>query len=102
MPDDMSGDEVDREPDLAKDRVERPQSPDPLQNHYGKPLIGVVFPSMKYVGRLIIELYEQPGSSDANSLVLGMDPAPGESQADLVKRIAAALPERVKSIPFHS
>lgn len=102
MSDDISGDKAHRQPDLAKDRIERPQSPDPLQNYYGKPLIGEAGPSMKYVGRLIIELYEQPYSSDANSLVLAFDPAPGESQGDLVKRIAAALPERLKSIPFRS
>jgi hypothetical protein len=102
MSDEMSGKIERRKPDLVKDRQFLPSVPDVLQNYRGKPLVTVASPSVKYIGRLIIELYEHPSGSDANNLAMTFDLAPGESQSDLVGRIAAALPERLKTIPPRS
>jgi len=72
---------------------------DPLKGFYGKPIVGEEIPGEnRYLGRIIVELYESPLiSSDANGLAFTTDPAhqAGISAAELLERIAAALPVRV-------
>jgi len=72
---------------------------DPLKGFYGKPIVSEEIPGEnRYLGRIIVELYEAPDiSSDANGLAFTTDPAhqAGISAADLLERIAAALPVRI-------
>lgn len=73
----------------------------PLAGTGGKPIIGVESPTMHFVGRVIIELFEGPGvTSDANGLVLSISPGLGTAidQEALLKRIAAALPARIPKL----
>lgn len=73
-------------------------NPNPLAGTGGKPLIGKESPGHRYVGRVIVELYEGPDiRSDADGLVMIISPSltSSLSQQDLLKRIAAALPGRV-------
>lgn len=70
----------------------------PLTGTAGKPLISKETSDTRFVGRVIIELYEGPHiESDADGFALVISPAIGSgiSQHELLKRIAAALPARV-------
>ena len=70
---------------------------DPLENLYGKPMISQENPDTRYLGRVIIELYESPGASDAAGLAYTIDPASGTNidEKTLIKRIADALSLRI-------
>lgn len=50
---------------------------DPLKGFHGKPIVGEEIPGeTRYLGRIIVELYEAPDiSSDANGLAFTVDPA---------------------------
>lgn len=70
----------------------------PLAGFGGKPILSKETPDRRFIGRIIVELYEGPNTpSDAHGLVLSISPARGSniSQDDLLKRIATALPVRV-------
>ena len=68
---------------------------DPLQGYYGRPLTSGL-PSHKYIGRVIVELWEPPsGVNDANGLTFRFSAAGGIKPADVLKRVAAALPQRL-------
>lgn len=67
-------------------------APDPLAGYYDVPIISVPQPGQTYVGRVILELWESPGSDDANSLVMMGQPA-------LIQRVAQALPVRLARQP---
>ena len=75
--------------------------PDPLSAFRGMPAISTAVPQAYYVGRLIVELWEQPDISDAAGIALQIDPANGDSTA-LLHRIAAALPPRLSGLPTSS
>lgn len=69
----------------------------PLAGFEGKPMLSSERPGKRFIGRIIVELYE--GSyieDDAHGLVMSLNPAIGVdiSQGELLKRIAAALPGR--------
>jgi hypothetical protein len=70
----------------------------PFSGLGGKPVIGQETSDHRFVGRVVIELFEgQHIDSDADGLALIINPAPGSglSQRDLLKRISDALPGRV-------
>jgi hypothetical protein len=72
----------------------------PLAGTGGKPLLGREGSDKRYVGRVIIELYEGPHiASDMDGLVMSISPAIGSnlSQQELLSRIAVALPSRAAS-----
>ncbi|MHB8600243.1 MAG: hypothetical protein ACYDER_25960 [Ktedonobacteraceae bacterium] len=74
----------------------------PLAGWGGKPLLDKESDGHRFVGRLIIELYEGPDvTSDANGLVFSVSPSIEAtiSQHELLKRFAAALPARVAKMP---
>lgn len=72
---------------------------DPLQEVYGKPMVGMEMPGNRYLGRVVVELYESTDAfqSDDMNIVYSVDPAHGaniEAKA-LVKRVADALHARI-------
>ena len=71
----------------------------PLAGWGGKPILGKESDGQHYIGRIVIELYEN--TSDANGLVFSVSPAFGEAITpyELLKRFAAALPDRVAKMP---
>lgn len=77
----------------------------PLAGVGGKPLIGVPSSNQAFVGRIIIELFENSQSdveqsrqaeADASGLVLSVNPGLGTNitKAELLQRLAAAFPLR--------
>lgn len=72
--------------------------PDPLADYHGKPLISQASPRCKYLGRIIVELWEQPGFSDAQSIALSVQGTESVGTAELLQRIAEALPIRAAKI----
>ena len=71
--------------------------PDPLAAHHGKPLISGASTHVRYLGRVVIELYESEGTTDEMGLAYTIDPASdaGLDAATLVKRISEAFVIRV-------
>jgi hypothetical protein len=70
----------------------------PLAGFGGKPILGSEDNEKRYIGRIVIELYESPGiRSDGDGLVFSISPAEKVdiSQDALLRRFAAALPARV-------
>ncbi len=76
-----------------------PSRVDPLADWVGRPLISAG--SGHYVGRLIIELWENHNPltgeklADSFGLAYAPNPAPGEDSDDLIYRISAAFPVRI-------
>jgi hypothetical protein len=70
---------------------------DPLAAHYGKPLISEASTHVRYLGRVVIELYESEGITDEMGLAYTIDPASdtGLDAATLAKRISEAFVTRV-------
>lgn len=69
---------------------------EPLAGLGGKPIIGQETANTRFVGRIVVELFEGPYiSSDAHGLVMQVGPSAqsGLSQLELLKRIVAALPD---------
>jgi len=77
----------------------------PLQGTAGKPLVGVPGPNHVFVGRIIIELFEDPRVAvdangqravDANAMALIVSPGLDSAitKKELLQRIAAAFPAR--------
>ncbi len=74
----------------------------PLKGLGGKPIIGTESADNHFVGRIVVELFEGPYiRSDAHGLAMQVSPsiASGLSQVELLKRIAAALPDRIDTYP---
>ena len=71
--------------------------PDPLAAYYGKPLISGASTHVRYLGRVVIELYESEGATDEMGLAYSIDPASdgGLDAATLAKRISEAFFTRV-------
>ena len=71
-------------------------APDPLGNYQGVPILGRQREMAQYVGRVIVELWEpSSGLDDSYSFAFRIDATNGDEKT-LLKRVAAALPERVK------
>lgn len=77
----------------------------PLQGTAGKPLVGVPGPNDVFVGRIIIELFEDPHKTvDANERIaddakgIALIVSPGldsnVTQEELLRRLALAFPVR--------
>jgi hypothetical protein len=76
--------------------------PDPLAGYVGKPVISQVSnPGATYVGRVIVELWQVPGMTAAQSCAFTADPAAGEASS-LLTSASAALATRLSSIPLSS
>lgn len=82
---------------------------DPLQSHNGKPMISGLGSDSRYIGRVVIELWESPETTasatspaaiDASHLGLLIDPVGQVNGNDLMQRVAAALPLHVQK--YHS
>lgn len=77
----------------------------PSQETEGKPLISGAGPDDRYVGRVIIEVWDSPHSrhpTGADYLAFVVDPAHDTANRDaaiqqLLQRVATALPARVAS-----
>ena len=71
--------------------------PDPLAAYYGKPLISGASTHARYLGRVVIELYESEGATDEMGLAYSIDLASdaGLGAATLAKRISEAFVTRV-------
>ena len=71
--------------------------PDYLKEVRGKPMITEEMPGTRYLGRVIVELYEIHGEPDDRNIAYSIDTAHGANieAKTLVKRIAAALYNRV-------
>ncbi len=68
---------------------------DPLANHIGMPILGQQGPNAQFVGRVIVELWENnDGKDDSYHIAFSVDAVSGDEKA-LLKRVAAALPARV-------
>jgi hypothetical protein len=83
--------------------------PDPLAGFIGKPFISDGGPKSTYVGRVIVELWVEPpmgpqpaersaADVDAGNIAYSVDARDGNN-AELLRRIAAALPIRVGGRP---
>jgi len=72
----------------------------PLANHK-QPIIGEDHPDDRYLGRVVVELYEtsslQTVQADMDNLRYSSDPTNGLTERELVQRIVAAFPLRAKS-----
>lgn len=69
---------------------------DPLANSLGVPILGQQREIAHYVGRVIVELWEpESGLDDSYSIACSIDAANGDKKT-LLKRVAEALPTRVK------
>lgn len=78
---------------------------DPLVSYIGKPVISDAGPNQKYIGRVIVELWElvpQNGQTtpvvvnDVDGIAVSTDAtASGGHHAELLDRVVAALPQRV-------
>jgi len=85
------------------------KGPAPLLPYQGKPFVGFSRPGFRYVGRLVVELFEYTDptdpskaspAGDANSIAMQCDAVDGD-YAEVTRRIAAALPIRVaRDKPF--
>jgi len=70
---------------------------DPLADYQARPIISAATsPDAQYIGRVVIELWAQPQSSDAGGLAYTVD-AVNSDQASLLQRAAAALTFRLAS-----
>lgn len=70
---------------------------DPLEHHRQRPVISVGAPGAKYLGRVVIELWDDGTGADVRNLAFGID-AIGDS-AELLTRVVAAFPARASSAP---
>lgn len=67
-------------------------APDPLADYRDRPIISRAGPSKTYVGRVIVELWEdQDNPDDAHSMTVSAEAHDGDNAA-LLKRVATALP----------
>lgn len=78
-------------------KLEQTGQADPLAQIHGKPMISDASSSRRYLGRIMIELYESEGHADDQMLAYTVDPAleAGLSHDTLAKRIAQAFTVRV-------
>ena len=78
---------------------------DPLEGYHGKPIISGGGSHDRYIGRVILELWERPrgadpGVNDVNYFSMTSDATDGDA-AGLLRRLADALPVRVaRDHPF--
>jgi hypothetical protein len=63
---------------------------DPLQNYQKRPIISEAVPNTTYVGRVIIELWEDGSSPDDKMIAMTAEAVNGR-HPQLLDRIAAAL-----------
>jgi hypothetical protein len=85
------------------------QVADPFQSYHGKPMISGSGSGSRYIGRVVIELWESPDTTtsatspaavDASHLGLLIDPVGQVNGNDLMQRVASALPLHVEK--YHS
>jgi hypothetical protein len=70
---------------------------DPLSGYQGRPILGQQGPNAKYLGRVIVELWETNSTTnDSNNIAVSAG-AVDEDNATFIERIAAALSERVQA-----
>jgi hypothetical protein len=69
--------------------------PDPLKGYQRVPIISGGGPNSKYLGRVIIELWQEDGASDDSKMIAISADAVDGKHAQLLPRIAAALAQRM-------
>ena len=74
---------------------------DPLANHRNVPILAEVGPDSRYVGRVIVELFDDDSSKpDSNKIAFSVGAVDG-NKAVLIQRVADALVKRVQQTkPF--
>lgn len=70
---------------------------DLFEGLHGRPIVGQGGAEAEYVGRVIVELWEKPGSTDSQMLAYSVYPVSGNS-VRLMDRIVSALPIRFNQI----
>lgn len=90
---------------MAKEWKQQPTSSaaisDPLANHHAVPIMAQTGPDSQFVGRVIIELFDDGSAKpDSNKIAFTADAVDGDHAA-LIQRVAEALVERVhRTKPF--
>ncbi|QBD82612.1 hypothetical protein EPA93_44270 [Ktedonosporobacter rubrisoli] len=83
----------------TKGKLESTNQPNPLASVHGKPMIGMEMPGLRYLGRVIIELYETTDKvePDDRNLVTSVDTAQDVniSSKTLLQRVASAISTQV-------
>lgn len=78
-------------------QVQQGPAPDPLKDYRKQPIISRAGPHSTYVGRVIIELYEDDmGGTDAPNIAMTAGAVDGQ-HARLLERVAKALTTRLQS-----
>lgn len=73
------------------------QSGDPLSGYQGKPILGQQGPNARYLGRVIVELWEiKDAKNDSYNIAISSG-AVDRDNATLIERIAVALSARVQA-----
>jgi hypothetical protein len=82
---------------MSWDREQPTPVDDPLAAYQGKPVIGSGGANQQYLGRVVVELWEDGSPrDDAQKLTISSDAVDGQ-HAKFCQRIAGALPARVQS-----
>ncbi len=88
--------------DSKPGKIESTGQADAFAPYYGTPMLSISDPTSRYLGRVVIELYESPNSTDERGLAYTIDPSPegGVDAATLAKRIAQAFAVHVTKSPL--
>ena len=71
------------------------EADDPLTNWSGRPILSVAPASdARYVGRVVVEVWDVPGMSPASSIVFSAD-GDRSSSRTLLRKVARLLSERL-------
>ncbi len=73
------------------------QTGDPLSGYQGRPILGQQGPNARYLGRVIVELWETQNTMNDSYNIAISSGAVDEDNATLIERIAGALVTRVQA-----
>ena len=76
---------------------QKTQAPDPLTNYQYQPILSTPGPNDNYLGRVIIELYDDGSTRPDAAKIAYSAAAVDGNNAQLAARIAQALVERLKT-----
>lgn len=78
-------------------KQETNQMGDPLSGYRGEPILGKQGPNARYLGRVIVELWEINSTKNDSYNIAISAGAVDEDNSTLIERIAAALSSRVQA-----
>lgn len=101
LPGDMLKTEATIMPDSSEWQQQVSSVDDPLEGYHKKPIISRGGPNATYLGRVVIELWDDASSpDDAAKIAMAVD-AVGGDHATFLERVASALTQRLqKGNPF--